>query len=274
VHSISGLSGAQHRLLFESFGLTAEVLSDDRGLLDSLPDVLPPGWRLADGAPMARFGLTRDGAITVDGVEVARIQSNLEAALVGLGSIVRHHLAEHAPSHVFIHAGVVCAADRAIVIPGSSHSGKTTLVAELVRGGATYYSDEYAVVDSEGTIQPYAKPLSVRSANGVGLGALTPVPPAQIATRPIRAGLIVLTRYKTGAVWRPSVRTSGEGAFALLAHTVAVRLRPGPALAAVCRLSRDARVISGDRGEAKATGEALLARGLPLPVAPLTAVEP
>ena len=36
---------------------------------------------------------------------------------------------------------------RAIVIPGRTFSGKSTLVAELVRAGATYYSDEYAVED-------------------------------------------------------------------------------------------------------------------------------
>src|SRR5207244_3989987 len=56
-------------------------------------------------------------------------------------------VAEHARRRVFVHAGVVGWKDRAILIPGLSHSGKTTLVERLIRAGATYYSDEYAVLE-------------------------------------------------------------------------------------------------------------------------------
>ena len=169
--------------MFESFGLTAEVVSEDRRLFDSLSEVLPPDWRPGHGKTMAQFELTRDGAITVDGAVVARAGADRGASLIRLGSVMRHHLAQHAPAHVFIHAGVVCVGGTSIVIPGSSRSGKTTLVAELVRAGAMYYSDEYAPVDSEGMIHPYAKPLSIRSAASHELGALVPVPEVQTATR-------------------------------------------------------------------------------------------
>jgi hypothetical protein len=54
-------------------------------------------------------------------------------------------VAEGAPRHAFVHAGVVGWRGRAMVIPRSSHSGKSTLAAALIRAGATYYSDEYAV---------------------------------------------------------------------------------------------------------------------------------
>jgi hypothetical protein len=253
----------EHSLVFESFGVIAEVVSDDRRLFESVPEVLPPGWRPRSGRAIARFGLMRDGSITLDGAEVVRTEADRSVLLVRLGSVVRHHLAVHSPGHVFVHAGVVSAGETAIVIPGSSHSGKTTLVTELVRAGAMYHSDEYAVVDPEGMIQPYAKPLSVRRAGHHWSGALVPVPEAQIARRPIRAGLIVLTRYEAGASWRPTALTGGEGAFALLAHTAVARSRPGQALAAVCELARGARVISGTRGEASAMAHALLAEQVP-----------
>jgi hypothetical protein len=209
------------------------------------------------GQAAARFGLMSDGVVTLDGAEVARTNGDRSASLVRLGATVRHHVALHAAAHVFIHAGVVCGGDTAIVIPGSSRSGKTTLVAELVRAGASYYSDDYAVVDSDGMIHPYPKPLSVRS-DGPGPGQPVPVPEVQIATRPIRAGLIVVTSYEAGARWRPTVCTSGEGALELLQHTVVARSRPGQALAAVCRLARGTRVLRGARGEASAVAEALL----------------
>src|SRR5256714_4520892 len=71
-------------------------------------------------------------------------------------------VAEHARSRVFVHAGVVGWKDRAILIPGLSHSGKTTLVEQLIRAGASYYSDEYAVLDERGRVHPYPRALGMR----------------------------------------------------------------------------------------------------------------
>ena len=59
---------------------------------------------------------------------------------------------------LFIHTGVVGWQGRAIVIPGRSMTGKTTPVKVLVEAGATYYSDEFAVLDKQGQVHPY--PLS------------------------------------------------------------------------------------------------------------------
>ena len=63
-----------------------------------------------------------------------------------------------------MHAGAVAWRDRGIVIPGRSHSGKTTLVRALVEA-ARYYSDEFAVLDPQGRLHPY--PLPLRSARAV-----------------------------------------------------------------------------------------------------------
>ena len=46
-----------------------------------------------------------------------------------------------------------------IMLPGYSFAGKTTLVAEFVRAGALYYSDEYAVLDRDRFAHPYPRPL-------------------------------------------------------------------------------------------------------------------
>jgi hypothetical protein len=249
---------ARYRLLFESFGAVAEVVCDDRRLFDSLRDVLPPGWREASGEPVARFGLTRDGVVTLDGLECFHNEVGRAEPLLRLGSVMRHHLALHAPAHAFIHAGVVGVGAAAIVVPGASHSGKTVLVAELVRAGAMYYSDEYAVVDADGMIHPYAKPLSIRGGRSDRLGVPMPVPAAQTADEPIRAGLVVLTSYEAGADWRPAECAKAEGALALLRNTVAARPRPAQSLAAASQLSRDAQVISGARGESATVARALI----------------
>jgi len=249
---------AQHSLAFESFGLAAEVTSDDLELFDSFPSMLPPGWCALTGTRAAvRFGLMRDGTITLNGAEVSRTDGDLARGLAVLGSTVRHHLAQHAPGYVFVHAGVVSVDGVGIVIPGSSFSGKTMLVAELVRAGATYYSDEYAVIDATGMVHAYAKPLSIRldacsDRNDV------PVPDAQSGATPIQAALVVVTEYERGASWRSVALTRAQGALALLEHTVAVRAKPADAMVAARLLAQNALFIAGTRGEASAAAPAIL----------------
>ena len=66
---------------------------------------------------------------------------------------------------MFVHAGVVAVDGRALLLPGGSFTGKTTLVAALLRAGAQYGSDEYAVLDEAGLVLPaYPRPLSIRNA--------------------------------------------------------------------------------------------------------------
>ncbi len=61
---------------------------------------------------------------------------NIETAARELESRIHHYVAASTEVAVFVHAGVVCDwRGRATVIPGSSHSGKSTLVAALVSQG-------------------------------------------------------------------------------------------------------------------------------------------
>jgi hypothetical protein len=249
-------SVTRRRMTFESFGLVGELASDNPDLLRAGGMVLPPGWRAADGRPAVRFGLWTDGSITVNGAPRDRAPSR-RASLLKLGSIVRHHLATEAPTFTFVHAGVVDAGGCGIVIPGCTFTGKSTLVTELVRLGATYVSDEYAVLDRNGLMHPFPKPLSIRTGRHDQVGHLV-LPPELVAKHPVRAGLIVVTSYAPGARWRPSVRTRAEGAFAMLENTVSARVRPASALSATSRAAGAAAVLVGRRGEARETARALL----------------
>ena len=62
-----------------------------------------------------------------------------------------------------VHAGAVQLGERVLLLPGVTHSGKSSLVAELLRRGAIYFSDEYALIDSEGHVYPYPRPLLLRN---------------------------------------------------------------------------------------------------------------
>jgi hypothetical protein len=146
------------------------------------------------------------------------------------------------------------------VIPGSTFSGKTTLVAALVRGGAEYYSDEFAVLDGEGRVHPYARPLSMRldasfAQTDVAVGALGGVA-GDVAAE---VAVIAATGYVAGREWDPQRGSTAEGALALLSHAIPVRARPAQALAAVRRAAEGATLLEGPRGEAEPTARALLA---------------
>jgi hypothetical protein len=250
-----------YETVFESFGVVAQLVCDDPGLLADAHAMLPPGWRAVDGQPSIQFAISNDGLITVDGARADRA-ADRESLLLKLASVIRHQIAIEAPGLTFVHAGVVDVGGCGIVIPGRSYSGKSVLVAELVRLGATYVSDEYAVIDRNGRLLPFAKPLSIRAGGDDPWGRLVDVPDDRVAHDPVRPGLIVVTGYCHGARWHPSVRSPGEGALALLQNTVSARRTPGPALRATGLVARTAVTLAGRRGEAWETARALLETAL------------
>jgi hypothetical protein len=165
-----------------------------------------------------------------------------------------------APRRVFVHAGVVAHRGRAIVIPGRTMSGKSTLVAELIKRGATYFSDEYAVLDEKGWVHPFAKPVSLREAgpayDAIDYAAGHFGAPTGVAAVPI--GLVVITRYVAGAKWQPRTVTHGQGALAMLSHCIAARHQPGRVMATLRRALAEAAMHKGVRGEAAELAEHLL----------------
>jgi hypothetical protein len=164
---------------------------------------------------------------------------------------------------IFVHAGVVGWKGRALVVPGRSRSGKTTLVAALVRAGAEYYSDEFAVLDFEGRVHPFPKPLSIRGAGGCDVHARKQSAEdlgGVCGRRPLEVRLVVLTAHRTGAGWNPTRLSPGQAVLEILAHTVPARLRPEASLVALERAVEHALVVRGDRGEADETARQLLER--------------
>jgi hypothetical protein len=250
-------------LAFEAFGVRTAVEASSPELLERVHAVLPPGSVRCDGEEVARTFSIRvqelgTYAIAVEGIVMSQ-GLDLELALGVLDSQLRTSIAIDAPEVVFIHAGVVAHGDGVIVLPGRSFSGKTTLVAALVEAGATYYSDEFAVIDRSGLVHPYAKPLSLRGTDYrqkehsvESLGGVAGRDPL-----PIRA--VVVTSYRAGAEWRPKRLSHGEGAMALLANAVAARDHPREVMGVLPRALEAAVVIESERGEAASVVPSLLA---------------
>jgi hypothetical protein len=175
---------------------------------------------------------------------------------------MRLRVAAAAEGWTFVHAGVLGWRGRALLVPGRSRSGKTTLVAELVRAGADYYSDELALLDGGGRVHPFAKRLSIREGFRDGREVLSRPSAEEIGgragTEPLPVGLVVLAEHHPGATWNPVRLTPGQGLLRMIAHTVPVRLRPEASLHALERVVLQAPVLAGVRGEARDAARGIL----------------
>jgi hypothetical protein len=102
------------------------------------------------------------------GKKTLAVTDNLPEAVAVFQSHLHEAVARRAREWIFVHAGVVGWQGKAILVPGRSRSGKSTLVMALVDAGATYYSDEYAVLDKEGRVHPFTRVPQLRAAYGPG----------------------------------------------------------------------------------------------------------
>jgi hypothetical protein len=249
----------------EAFGVTVAVTADPEHFA-AVRGFLPPCARPVRDLPeRGLFALVKDPDeallnVACDEKPIAG-PFDLRLALGILDAELRMYIALHAPDHVFVHAGVVGVEDHAIVLPGRSFAGKTTLVAALVKAGAEYWSDEYAVLDADGLVHPYPKPLSVRI-NDTRETDEQPVESlgGRAGDRPLPVAVIAFTSYRPGAAWALRSRTAGEGAVKLLEHSIAARSRPEQVLAAVRRAATNAMVLEGERGDARQAASALLSQ--------------
>lgn len=129
-----------------------------------------------------------------------------------------------------LHAGSVSLGGAAVLLPGRSHAGKSTLTAALLRAGFDLLSDEISALDWETReIRSYPRRLSVRLDTFSALG-LDPHAGADVGdgrARMLRPEEFGAGRARDGAhprlIVSPRYRPSAE-------RVELERLRPGPAL--------------------------------------------
>lgn len=176
------------------------------------------------------------------------------------GSLVRLTIAEFAPDKVFLHAGVVTWKGKAIVMPANSFQGKSTLVAELLKQGADYYSDEYAIFDENGNVHPFPRDLAVRgiesefvqtevSARSLG---------AETGAGPVPVGMVLITSYSPDGEWKPELISEGQGVMEMIPHTIPIRVNPDFSLKVLKIIVNRAIIAKSLRNDAKEFSKILL----------------
>lgn len=258
-------AAAECALGFISWGVPFRLSTDNLRLLDLMCQQVPFGSvedsSLSPGAsqfslrtdfPDGRFQLMMDG-------ELIAAEGTVDQALAQLRGHLIVHVTEYAPEYVFVHAGVVAWQDRALLLPGITRAGKSTLVSELVRLGATYYSDEFALIDSDGKIHPFARDLRMRQPDQ---SEKTLIPLAQLngraGTQPLPVAMIVFAQFVENAHWAPEPVSPGRAVLETLLHTTPVRRSPARVLTTLTKMIRSATAWRSQRGDAAVAARSLL----------------
>ncbi|MBV8737557.1 MAG: hypothetical protein JO007_09905 [Alphaproteobacteria bacterium] len=258
-------------LAFECYGARVGVSTNEASIFDLLPKYLPVKsdlislsavenkFTLLKGDPASSSG--RDGAYCLYDSECLVLStSDLHVALEQLASELDAVVALEASPSLFVHAGVVGWRGGAIVIPGRSMTGKTSLVMELVRTGATYYSDEYAVFDRQGQIHPFPRPMHLRTGE---LGRWQKITAeslgSHVGTGALPVALVVATQYDPRARWSPKLLEPGQTVLRLFDNTVDALRRPEDAIDIFARVAAGCVAITGARPSSEQVAPFLLA---------------
>jgi len=163
---------------FDAHGVTFTISSSDADVVAAFDDLLvdfesatPP-----EDPPSIRFEVEATSSEDSDH-NWYRVTADDEVVYSSLieGSLVSHLLMDvnaraaaacRDAATVPLHAGTVAGAFGAIVLPGASHSGKTTITTALAAAGHRFVADEVSRLDPDRlTIAPYGKPVALRSAS-------------------------------------------------------------------------------------------------------------
>lgn len=246
-----------------SYGVRIGIRVSDPRVLEEIQAYLPPGWEstpspLVDELYSLIVSETGDHQL-YRGQEQLIQTNDLEDIYEAFDSDVRLQIGTLVKGKLFVHAGVVGWRGRAIVIPGRSFSGKTTLVAALVKAGAIYYSDEYGVFDADGLVHPYSRRLSIRQEGGERVKRCPVEELGGISgTEPLPVGLVIHTQYQSGVQWNPQQISLGQAVLALLDNTIVARLRPDFALPILANAVSGAVAFEGGRGEVEDAARTIL----------------
>lgn len=243
-----------------AYGVRIGLRVNEFGVLKRFLPALPPGWKPMRGAVVDRmYSVIVDGrnsrrkaTVVYADEKLVADTPDLHQSIDAFESDLQLYVAEMSPHRLFVHAGVVALRGKAVVIPGKSFSGKSTLTSELVKAGATYYSDEYAVLDASGRVHHYARPLSIRENGKLEKPRKYTVESlgGRAGYKPLPVRLVVVSKYKPGAEWRPRQLSAGKGALELIANTVSARRAPEKVLSTLDLVVAGAPVLKGFRGDA------------------------
>jgi hypothetical protein len=252
-------------LSIQHYGVNIQLTTHDPKLVahvhDELMLVLPGFRQVQSEAEHHLFHrLTASGQNEVFyNSELEFITSSWNELLSKLVSKIRMVIAEFAVGYVFIHSGAVSIGDNAILLPGNSFDGKSTLTAELVRQGSAYLSDEYGILDETGCVHPVTSHLTLRHEdNTIQTGRSVKSIGGTTAETRAKVKMVVFTKYYPNAEWIPKRLSRPNGIMEIINHVIPIRRSPIFALSALGQMANSSIFFASHRGEAKYCAEKIL----------------
>ena len=211
-------------------------------------------------------------AVYFDGQHIVRTPSEPLALTYLLWHLNRAVVAA-SDRYLLVHAAAAAVDGAAVLLPAAMNSGKSTLVAGLVRRGLDYLTDEAAAIDpTTKLVDPYPKAISIELGSWDALDELRPpadarfdrfsdeqwrivpdsVRPGSIADR-CPARLVVSPRFQPAAKTRLERISRAEGVLVLAENSFNFASHGGAALdtlAAVVRRCDCYRLTFGSLDEA------------------------
>jgi hypothetical protein len=204
---------------------------------------------------------------------------------------VNRRIVSSGSDYLMFHAAAAAKDDRVVILPAPTGSGKTTLVAELVRAGMDYLSDEVVAIDPEsGLVHPVPKSLTLKagswplfpalsnpsSRDGTDdLGTPRHIDPRQLRedsiSGPAMPSLVVFPRYAPGAPTRLRGLTPDESLVSLAENSFNLAPHGKRGLRVLCQIVETApclELVMGELGAACELIAGLLENAAPMPGRP------
>jgi len=247
---------------FRLVGSEFEIRHPSAKVWDAVADRLPPVEPSRSLAVCDRRYAAEpidDGLLSVRRGRRRPVRANTAAAAADLiVDDVSRFLSRRPNGPLFIHAGAVSWRGKALLLPGKSGSGKSELVAALLHLGADYLSDEFALLDRDGNVQAFPRPLALRQSGGSRRLRAEELM-ARTDLLPIPVGEIAFLRYRGGATWAPRQISPGQAFLGLLRHMLSARQRLEAARPILRHIATSSIVFGGVRGEANEAAARLIA---------------
>lgn len=165
--------------------------------------------------------------------------------------------AEHLQDLVALHAALIVTESGAIVFPGRTHSGKSTLAAAAQLRGLRVLSDEYTLVDTAtGFVQGWPRPLRIRTPRGIERICLDDHEQSlAFESHPVL--LVADLRFQPQPEHIVEI-SRADMAMHLLENTVCAKFRPEDSFRAALAVTKDSVCLGGRRAEAEAAWDRIL----------------
>ncbi len=244
-------------IMFESFGVRVRILGSTQRIVNR-------AFRTAQRALVGKLSPyvgdvvdhTFEFRLTPKrGINLYHNDKYVTSSPYGVGllnyfdSILRVTIGEWARGFVFLHAGVVGWKGKALILPGHSHSGKSTAILSLVKAGAAYLSDEFAIIDEVGNVHSFERPINIRSATGGNkdVSAIDPATMGNVFIGSMPVGGILFTQFVSGVAWSPRSLTPGTALMKLAEQALSIRKESEFTIRTLKLTVEDSVLLEGER---------------------------